>query len=121
MIIRRITILLVCANLTAGFLTAAGAPAVLGIEPHTGIDDDVQHANESASSISDNLGIISSIVGLTITVVDTLVEIARLPFAAPTLALNLGVPQFIVAFVFGPLYIAVGIDLLSVARGMEIV
>lgn len=120
MIIRRLTILLVMANATAFFLISGGVAAVYGISPHTGVDDEVERANESASQIEDEQSVVESVVGTAITAVDSLTGLLSAPFAAPTLALNLGVPGFIVAFVFSPLYIAAGIDLISVIRGFEI-
>lgn len=119
-IIRTITIFVVLSNAAAGFLIAAGAPQVYGIEPEPGVDQEVERANESASSIEDNLGIVESLVGLTITVVNTITDIFSALFAAPTLLLNLGVPRFIVTFVFAPLYIAAGIDVLGIIKGMNI-
>lgn len=120
MIIRTLTILIIMANAATGFLVAAGVVDVYGIEPESGVDQEVNETNENAKEIEDDQSVIESVVGTAITAVNSLQNLLAVPFAAPILALNLGVPSFIVSFVFAPLYIAAAIDVLSVIRGIEI-
>lgn len=120
MILRKITMLVVMANATAFFLMAGGAVQVYGINPQTGVDQEVNETEQNAKQIQDDQSVLESVVGAMQTAVNGVTELLAAPFAAPTLMLNLGVPQFITAFIWAPLYIAASIDVLGIIRGMEI-
>ncbi|QSG02531.1 hypothetical protein [Natranaeroarchaeum sulfidigenes] len=121
MMIRSLTIILVMSNAAANFLYSAGVAQVWGMGPETGIDREVSRGQDAAEAIgSGPLGLIDAIGGATLAAVDALTGFFSIIFAAPTLVLNMGVPEFIVIFAFAPLYIAAAFDLISVLRGMQI-
>lgn len=120
MIIRKLTMLVVIANAAAFMLAAGGAVEVYGINPQTGVDEQVEETNKSAQQIQDNQSVLESVVGTVQTAMNAFTKLLAAPFAAPTLMLNLGVPGFITAFIWAPLYIAVSIDFIGIIRGMEI-
>ena len=117
MILRKITIIMMVANAAGAFLIAAGAPAVWGMSPETGIEGTTDAVNESASEITTERGGSGDLFGIVSGAISTARQIAQLPFAAPLLLLNLGVPEFIVSFIFAPLYVVVSLDMISLMRG----
>lgn len=121
MIIRKITIIMFMANAAANFLKAAGAQEVWGVTAEPGVGQEVQRANESAAEIgSGPVGLIDALGGATVAAVDALAGLFSIIFAAPTLLLNVGVPTFIVTFVFAPLYLIVAIDVIAILRGFDL-
>lgn len=118
MIVRKVTIMTMALNAAVTFLAAAGSEAVWGIEYETGIGDTVTSVTESAKTITSGpSGFFDAVTGMTLAALNLLVDLLQLPFAAPTMLLNMGVPQFIVVFVFAPLYVVVAIDIIAILRG----
>lgn len=118
MIIRKITVMLVMLNAAAAFLIAAGSGSVYGIEMETGISSTVESVESAAESVgSGPVGLIDALGGATVAAVSGIDSLITMAFAAPTLFSNLGVPGFIVAFVFAPLYVVVALDMIAVLRG----
>lgn len=121
MMIRSLTIILVMSNAAANFLYRAGVAQVWGMTPETGIGREVSRGEAAAEAIgSGPLDLIDAIGGATLASVDAITGFFSIIFAAPSLLLNMGVPEFIVLFAMAPLYIAAAFDLISVLRGMVI-
>lgn len=118
MILRKITIMMFVLNASVNFLAAAGSGEVWGVEMQTGVGETAQAVDQAARDIgSGPLGVVDAVAGLTIAAVNIAVSLLEMVFAAPTMFLNLGVPGYIVTFLFAPLYVVVAIDLLAIFRG----
>ena len=118
MIFRKITIIMFVTNAAVNFLNAAGLREVWGVQPQTGIGEEASRAQQAAESVgSGPLGLIDALGGATVAAIDAMTSLFAIIFAAPTLLANLGVPTFIVTFIFAPLYIVVAIDVIAILRG----
>ena len=118
MIIRKITIMMLALNAAVAFLGAAGAAEALGVQQETGLSDTVAQVQESAEEIgSGPVGLIEAVTGMAIAAITLVTDLLEIAFAAPVLFGNLGVPDFIVSFLFAPLYLVVAIDIVAILRG----
>jgi len=54
---------------------------------------------------------------MAIAAISLVVDLLAIAFAGPVLFSNLGVPDFIVTFLFAPLYLVVAIDIVAILRG----
>ena len=118
MIIRKITIITIALNASVVFLANIGSAEVWGIEMSPGIGETVSEVQSVAQNISAGpSGVFDAMVGLVLASITLVVDLLQLPFALPILASNLGVPPEINAFVFGPLYLVVAIDIVAIMRG----
>lgn len=121
MIIRKLTILVLVANLAASFLITAGVAASYDTKPDTGIDESVNESQQAAKDIqSKRTSLSDSFSGGMIATVGKLTNLDNTLFALPTLLTNMQIPGWIVDFATGPLYIAMAFDLLSIIRGVMI-
>lgn len=118
MIVRKISLIMFALNASVSFLAAAGSEAVWGIKMETGIGDTIEAVNQATQSVgSGPVGLIEAAAGAVIAAMTLLSNILVIVFAAPTLFLNLGIPSFIVTFIFAPLYLVVGYDIIAIFRG----
>jgi hypothetical protein len=118
MIIRKVTIMMLALNAAVAFLGAAGAAEAYGIQQETGISDTVDQVQSSAETIgSGPVGLIEAVTGMAIAAISLVVDLLAIAFAGPVLFSNLGVPDFIVTFLFAPLYLVVAIDIVAILRG----
>jgi hypothetical protein len=118
MILRKVTIMMFTLNASITFLAAAGSGEVWGVEMESGIGSTANKVENAAQNVgSGPLGVVDAVAGLTIAALDIVTGLLDIIFAAPTMFANLGVPGFIVAFVFAPLYIVVALDMVALLRG----
>lgn len=118
MILRKITIMMFVLNASVTFLARAGSSTVYGIEMTTGFGNVASTVEKSAKNFEGGgLGIVDAVAGLTVAATEIITGLLGIVFAAPGMFENLGVPGFIVGFVFAPLYVAVAIDILALFRG----
>jgi hypothetical protein len=110
-------VFLVFLNAAAGVLTASGAAADMGVAPTPGGGEQVEQANNSAAQVSPGSGVGETLFALYVTATQTVVDIFGLIFAGPTMLSNLGLPTWLVGFVFAPAYIIAGADIIFVLIG----
>jgi hypothetical protein len=121
MIIRKVTIMMVVLHASLLFLAAAGAGEVFGVSMQSGVGEAVASANNAAEDIgSGPVGVVEAVAGVTIAALQLVASVLQVAFAGPQLFRNLGVPGFITAFFWFPLYIVVAIDFVSIMRGFRI-
>lgn len=113
----RVVIFLLFLNAGAVAIGQAGVAADMGISPVVGGDDAINQANQSASDISAGGGFAGTLFGLFTSAAGTMIDVFAVAFAGPTMLSNLGVPGWMVGFVFTPLYLLVGIDVIYVLTG----
>lgn len=112
-----IAVALILINGAAGFFIGSGIAADWGIQPSVGGDDSIGEAESTAKNIEASSGTGSTLLGLYQAVTSSFSSLIQIVFAGPTMLNNLGVPAFITAFIFGPLYLIVGADLIYVISG----
>lgn len=112
-----LVIVLFLLNASAGLLVASGWSEDVGIDLNPGADDEIQTANETAQSVDAGSSIGQTLFGMLASAAKTVRTIFTVIFIAPIMFQNLGVPTWVTAFVFAPMYIIVGIDVLQVLTG----
>lgn len=118
MIARKVTIITLALNGAVNFLAAAGSAEVWGISYELGVGETIESAQQAAQEVgSGPSGFFDAAVGMTIAAISLFADLLQIPFAAPTMLLNVGVPAFIVTFLFVPLYVVVAIDIIAILRG----
>ena len=110
----RIVIFLIFLNAAAGVMVSSGVAADWGVSPTPGGDEAIQEANETASSIQGSGGFGETLFGAFAGAANAFGDIFGLATAGPTMISNLGVPGWLTGFLFGPLYLLVGIDLVYI-------
>ncbi|MDY6776035.1 MAG: hypothetical protein SV253_08185 [Halobacteria archaeon] len=112
-----ILVLLIFLNGAAGFMAASGIADNLGVAPQPGGSGQIEEMNNDmksfGSSTTDGEGFTGRVGGALSYVIDAFSVL----FAAPTMIANAGVPTYAVTFAFAPLYLLVGLDLISLFLG----
>ncbi|MFD1515695.1 hypothetical protein [Halomarina rubra] len=112
-----IMVFLVMLNAAAGLVTATGIGPAIGANPTVGGDQQIDQAEDEARSIASDRSALDNFVNGVISAATTLVTIFGIVIAAPLMFSNLGVPAVLVTFLFAPLYLFVGLDILQVISG----
>jgi len=112
-----IAVILFLLNASAGLMVASGFAEDVGVELDPGAGDELDAVNESSQNVSTGSSIGQTLFGTIAEVAKTAQSIFSIIFIAPIMFQNLGVPSFITAFVFAPMYIYVSVDILNVLTG----
>ena len=114
------------------FLSEAGAAAAWGVDMtlEGPISDSLASVEETlvgdpedpdSSGVLEagvgGLDLVAGLAALAFSGLTYIVMIIEIPLALPVLFLNLGVPSFIVWFVFAPLYVVVMLDIAALLMG----
>jgi hypothetical protein len=107
-----------------GAAVFAGAMPVtddLGYQPAVGGDAEIQEATDAGKEIQSERSSLDQFVGGIIAAASTITAMLGVVVAGPQMLINLGAPAALVTFIAAPLYIYVGLDLLQVLSGRDIV
>jgi len=107
----KIVFVLVFLNSAAEMLRASGWSAAAGINPDPGATQEMQEAINAAEKIQASGGGGETLFALYVTITSTFQAIFDFLFAAPTMLINIGIPEFVVAFLFAPVALIVGRDI----------
>ena len=119
----QIVVYLILMNATAGVLAASGVAADLGIGAQPGGGEQVGFVNDKASpdNINPGGGAGGTLFGLFTSVGATLKQVfVMATVGGPMMLSNLGVPVWLVTFIFAPVYLIAGADLLYVYSGRDV-
>lgn len=112
-----LVIILFLLNASAGLMVASGYAEDIGISLTPGADEELNTAEDTAQNVSAGSSIGQTLFGLLAAAAKTANTIFTVIFIAPIMFQNLGVPTWITTFVFAPMYIIVGIDILQILTG----
>lgn len=115
-----ILMFLILMNATVGLLGAAGVYDAAGVQPSIQTDGALQESEKNLEDVSPETGsggVPGSFVGAVTGLATSVVPVIRSVLAAPLMFRSLGVPDIIVAFVFSPLYLIVGVDVINFITG----
>ena len=116
-----ILMFLVFLNAAAALLGASGVAADIGVQPDVGGGDAIQKANQSAQSLdSSSEGVQTTFIGNAISAAKTAASSFSVVYAGPSMIANLGVPGWMVAFIFAPMYFVVALDIMSIFVQMKV-
>jgi len=115
-----ILMFLILMNATVGLLGAAGVYEAAGVQPSIQTDGSIEDTKQNLSDVSPETGsggVPGSFVGAVTGLASSVVPVITSIFAAPLMFRSLGVPDIIVGFVFSPLYLIVGVDVINFITG----
>jgi len=113
-------ILLMFMNATPALLVQSGVAEDMGIEPTVGGGDTIDEANEDMSAIEPSGGLAPTLFQLYTSVTSPVRSVMSIAFAGPSMLMNLGVPSWLVGFMFAPLYLITGGTLIYVLTGRRL-
>lgn len=116
-----ILVILILLNSAAVFVGTLPVSGDLGYQPTVGGDDAINDATEAGEEIQSERSSLEQFVGGILAAASTITTMLGVVVAGPTMLINLGVPTAIVTLVAAPLYVYVGLDLLQVLSGRDIV
>jgi hypothetical protein len=121
--LRSTNVLVVLVLLNAAAVFAGTLPVTddLGYQPTVGGDAEIQEATDAGKEIQSERSSLDQFVGGIIAAASTITAMLGVVVAGPQMLINLGAPAALVTFVAAPLYIYVGLDLLQVLSGRDIV
>ena len=112
-----IVIFLFLLNASATLLTASGVAGDLGIQPDPGADERIQATEQKMKELEASGGFGATLFLMYISITRVIEGVFGLLFAGPTMLANLGVPSWLLAFVFAPQYLIVGMDVVYLLTG----
>lgn len=116
-----VLIALVLLNASAVFVGALPVTDDLGYDPAIGGNDEIAEAQGAGESIQSERSSLDQFVGGIIAAATTITTMLSVVVAGPQMLINLGVPALVVTFLSAPLYILIGLDLLQVLSGRDLI
>lgn len=116
-----ILVALILLNSAAIFVGALPVSGELGYQPTVGGDDAIDEATSAGENIQSERSSLDQFVGGILAAASTITTMLGVVVAGPTMLINLGVPTALVTLLAGPLYVYVGLDILQVLSGRDIV
>jgi len=116
-----VLVFLVLLNSAAIFAAQLPVTGDLGYQPTVGGGEEIEQAQSAGQQIQSDRSSLDQFVGGIIAAAQTLTTMFAVVVAGPLMLTNLGVPAALVTFVAAPLYIFVGLDLLQVLSGRDII
>lgn len=111
------TILLMFLNAGPALLSASGVAEDLGINPSISGDQTVEEANEDIRSVEPTGGFAGTLFQLYNSVTQPVKTVLNIVTAGPTMLISVGVPAWLVGFIFVPQYMIVGGTIIYVLAG----
>lgn len=115
-----ILILMVLMNGTVGIMESSGLSDDLGVELAPGIGDEIDSAVSKAQDGFSTGGIGSTLFGLFAAAGGFFNAFLKTVFAAPSMFMNLGFPEWFVVPIFVPLYIISMFEVVYAFTGREL-
>jgi len=114
-----INIVIILVLLNGGAVLAAQLPVTdqIGYQPEIGGGDEITEAQSEGEEIQSDRSSLDEFVGGVLAAAGVVTDILGVAVAGPVMLTNLGAPAPVVAFLAGPLYIAIALDLLYVLSG----
>jgi hypothetical protein len=113
----KIVFVLVFLNSAAELLRVSGWATSAGINPDPGATSEMQQALDAAGEIRPGGGFGETLFALYISLTKTFFAIFEFVFSAPQMLINLGLPTYLVAFLFAPAALVVGRDVAYLLMG----
>jgi len=112
-----VVILLMFMNATPALMVQSGVAEDMGIQPSVGGDTRIDQANENISDVSASGGLAPTLFQLFKSVTDPVQAVVNVVFAGPSMLMALGLPAWLVTFMFAPMYLITGGTIVYVLAG----
>jgi hypothetical protein len=116
-----VLVFLVLLNSAAVFAATLPVTGDLGYAPTIGGDQQIDDAQTAGQEIQSDRSSLDQFVGGILAAANTVTTMFGVVVAGPLMLTNLGVPEALVTFVAAPLYIFVGLDILQILSGRDII
>lgn len=103
-----VTVFLMFVNAAAGLTVASGTAGDLGVTPTVGGDQAIQEGNDAMQNIEPSGGFASTLFALYTSVTGPVKAVVGLIGGGPIILASIGVPGWLLDFVFVPQYLIVG-------------
>lgn len=118
--VTNLMLFMVCLAAAAGAMGASGLTDEVGAAPDPGISEEVNQSEEEFKTYtaSRDEGA-TSFIGAVISGVDKTIDGFKLIFALYPMLVNLGLPEWVAAFISAPLYFLFGLFILYLLTGRQ--
>jgi len=115
-----IVVFLLLANGTVTVMSGSGLTEDLGVELAPGISDNMENVtSEMKKGFSPDVGVVESFISMAVAAVSLFEVVITGLFAAPSMFLNLGFPEWIVVPLFAPAYLLSTLEMVFIATGRD--
>lgn len=115
----QIVIFLVFLNAAAGAVTASGLGSALDINPEIGADEEIDRVESDMQEVDTAQGIRDTLFAMFSTTTTTAVSAFTILLYGPVMLANLGIPGWLLTFLFAPAFVIVGIDTIHFLTGRD--
>jgi hypothetical protein len=115
-----VLVMLVLLNGAAVLAGAMPVTADVGYQPTVGGDAAIEEATDAGKNIQSDRSNLDQFVGGVIAAATVITTMLGGVVAGPQMLINLGAPPALVTFIAAPLYIYVGLDILHVISGRDL-
>lgn len=116
----RLVIIMMFLNAGAELIRSSGIAADWGMNPGPGAGQKLSEAADAFQAIQVGSGLGETLFAAYLTVTKTIDAMFTAATAAPDMLINLGIPDIIVVFVFAPLPILIGRDIIYMLVGRSV-
>jgi len=113
----QIVIFLVLMTAASNAIMASGVGAALGVAPTTGAQSEIDQVQSDADEIEPAQGSSDTLFSLYNSVTGVFASIYGVIFAAPLMLVNIGMPTWLVTFLFAPAVVIVAADVAHMLTG----
>lgn len=115
----QIVIFLVLMTAASNAIMASGVGAALGVAPTTGAQSEIDQVQSDADEIEPAQGSSDTLFSLYNSVTGVFASIYGVIFAAPLMLVNVGMPTWLVTFIFAPAVVIVAADVAHLLTGRD--
>lgn len=115
----QIVIFLVLMTAASNAIMASGVGAALGVAPTTGAQSEIDQVQSDADEIEPAQGSSDTLFSLYNSVTGVFASIYGVIFAAPLMLVNIGMPTWLVTFIFAPAVVIVAADVAHLLTGRD--
>lgn len=117
-----ILVVMILANGSVTIMSASGLSEDIGVEVAPGVSDAMDDVvTEMKKGFSPNIGVIESLISMFVAGLRLFQVVVEGVFAAPSMLMNLGFPEWFVIPISAPLYLISTLELLFIATGRDMV
>lgn len=115
-----LAILLMFMNAAPNLMVASGVSEDWGVTPAVGGDERVEQANSAMANIEPSGGFASTLFQLYTSVTGPVRAVMGLIIGGPIILASIGIPSWLIGFVFVPQYLIVGGTIIYVLAGRRL-
>lgn len=116
-----ILVIMILVNGGVAAMEASGLSEDLGVTLSPGIDKTLEETTETIRDFQTSEGLGDTLFALFKSAGNVAKVMVSAVFAAPSMLINIGFPAYLVAFLFGPVYILGTLEMVSIFTGRRMI